>query len=47
MKEKICRFISKKADFLFSSPPEKEDKERKLPDNEGVKLIFVLSVSCA
>ncbi|XP_052104523.1 tetratricopeptide repeat protein 14-like isoform X2 [Mytilus californianus] len=34
LKEKICRFISKKADYLFITPSEKEEKERKTSDYE-------------
>ncbi|XP_063428774.1 serine/arginine repetitive matrix protein 2-like [Mytilus trossulus] len=34
LKERICRFISKKADYLFITPSEKEEKERKTSDYE-------------
>lgn len=39
LKERICRFISKKADYLFITPSEKEERERKTSDYEGKKLL--------
>lgn len=40
LKERICRFISKKADYLFITPSEKEEKERKTSDYEGKSYLI-------